>query len=135
MPQNLGPLQTRVQSWWTPQHQHEPAALDAWLRPARLCGYGCGWQRGRSFEQLVASLRPYLRAGAVDAAADLQRPNVRYGMEVAEALVPKPMGDELALVADLIEAAGAQTVQARNRALAGAAVAALAIAIFFLAND
>jgi hypothetical protein len=92
----------------------------------------CEWKKGRSEEELVQSLRPRIKATAVRTSGILQNPDVQLAQQVASALVPQPYGTELTLVADLIEVASAQTVQARNNAFAGAGVAALALSALYV---
>ena len=144
---DLDPLIEQVQGWWVAQHlncrQESPDPLgrpfeifrwsyrDEDLAPTP-CPIFCGWQRGRTTDQLTASLRPRVKAGAVRAARLLEDPDANIALQVAEALAPQPFGDELRLVADLIEAAGAQTEQGRNRALVGAGFAAFGLGVLFL---
>ena len=59
---------------------------------------------------------------------------MELAQQVASALVPQPIGTELSLVSDLIEAAGAQTVQGRNQALVGAGTAALVLLFLFFVS-
>jgi hypothetical protein len=135
---NVEPLLDEVQTWWSSQHAHVLPSDGAWPgRLARLrfhapCGYGCDWRVGRSNEQLDADLRRHVRAEAVVAARKLEDPSVNTSFRIATSLMPRPYGDEARLVADLIEAAGAQNVQARNRALVGAGFALVGVLSFFL---
>jgi hypothetical protein len=145
MDSNLEPLFEPVQAWWTAEHEKcVPVPVEnydpEWLVPfprftptvGPYCAFGCGWRRDRSLDQLVLSLRPRLKASAVEAAQMLERPDAQIALQVASALVPRPFGDELTLVTDLIEAAGAQTVQDRNRALAGVGISLVVLALIYL---
>jgi hypothetical protein len=87
--------------------------------PLPGCAFGCGcdWRQGRSDEQLIESLKPYVKANTVQAAQALQEPPFRVGIAVAGALPPKPYGTDINVLADLIEAAGAQTVEDRDKAI------------------
>jgi hypothetical protein len=147
---DIGPLISQVQSWWDSQHAECPVlAPDPLGRPfdglsflytqAELeysspCPLLCGWRDGQTPEQMIASLRPYLKAGAVNAAGLLDRPDAQIAEQVASTLLPAPFGDELTFVTDLIEAAGAQTVQGRNRKLVGAGAAGFFLILFLLAR-
>lgn len=150
MQPNLQPLIDLIQPFWTDQHagcqplvpQPHPGlegleflwgynAPAVALGIAPICGLGCGWRNGRTTDELVRVLRWRLKASAVEASAILEQPDSRLALQVASALVPQPLGDELTLVADLIEAAGAQTVRGRNRALAGAGIAAAGLLVYF----
>jgi hypothetical protein len=146
---NLGPLTELMQGWWNEWHADcHPTVLDSLGRPCEnlswlytqeelpvICGLSCGWRDGQTRDQLVASLRPRLKASAVEAAGLLEQPDARIAEQVAGALVPQPLGDELTFVTDLIEAAGAQTVQRRDRALVGAGIAGLMLLMFFLFRE
>jgi hypothetical protein len=145
MTHNLDPLVAQVQRWWMDQHAGcERMSADplgrpfegyAWLYSQEdlpvICGLGCGWSGGRTRDQLVLSLRPRLKAGAVETAGLLEQPDAQVARQVASALVPQPFGYELAIVTDLIEAAGAQTIRGRNRTLAGAGFSTLLLLGFF----
>jgi hypothetical protein len=78
------------------------------------------------------SLRSELRSGAVQAAGLLQAQDTQIAQLVATSLVPAPFGTELTLLTDLIEAAGAQSIQVRNRYLAGAGIAAFTLVCLFV---
>ena len=147
--QNLGPLVEPVQAWWTTQHEPcQPVPVESYdppeivpfsmfqyrstIRP--FCGFSCGWKGDRTFDQLLLGLRPRLKASAVEAAQMLEQPDAQIALKVASSLVPQPIGDELTLVTDLIEAAGAQTVKDRNRALVGAGIAFALIVAFLLSR-
>ena len=143
MQPNIDPLIAQIQSWWTAQHErcnpipdwNSPDGTLGYLfkqEPIGFCGVNCGWRDGRTRDQLILSLRPRLKAGAVEAAQILEQPQRQAALQLAQALVPRPVGTELTVVADLIEAAGAQTVQDRNRALAGAGIALVAAALLYL---
>lgn len=158
MPQpNLQPLINQTQTWWTEQHADckelipqprpgfegmgleylwncETVTESLGIPSFPMCGISCGWRNGRSQDELVQSLRIRIRASAVLASGILQNPDVQLAQQVASALVPEPCGTELTLVSDLIEAAGAQTVQGRNNALAGAGVAAFALLALYLVS-
>jgi len=141
---DLGPLTELAQAWWTAEHEPCTPPLPAWGEPAwgqenmfapiirPFCGISCGWKSDRDRDALVASLRPHLKAGAVETAQLLEQPDAQIGLQVASALLPTPYGEELTLVADLIEAAGAQTVRARNWALAGVGATLLVLVCVFL---
>ena len=95
----------------------------------------CGWKNGRTRDQLILSLRPRLKARAVEAAQLLEQLQNQIAVQVASALLPRPVGTELSVVVDLIEAAGAQTVEDRNRALKGVVVAVgVAVLIYLLSR-
>ena len=156
---NLQPLIDQVQAWWTQQHVEcsepipeprlgfEATGLEfLWncetvteslgIPSFSMCGVSCGWKNGRSRDELVQNLRPRIRGAAVQASGILQDPDAQLALQVASALVPQPYGTELTLVADLIDAAGAQTVQGRYNALAGAGVAAIVLlALFFVSRS
>ncbi len=156
---NLQPLINQLQAWWTQQHaecresvpQPRPGFEGTGLEylwnyesvteyldvpSLAMCGVACRWKNGRSEDELVQSLRPRIKATAVRASGILQNPDVQLAQQVASALVPQPYGTELTVVTDLIEAAGTQTVQGRNNALAGAGVAALALgALYVVSRD
>ena len=121
-------LQSQVQAWWNDQHQH------GLTTDPEHCQWGsCDWWAGRSWDQLVASLRPYLSRKAARAAQELNEPGVRTALSVAQFLLPAPYGEEVKLVEALIEAASAQTVEARDRALIGVGVALLMIVALYIA--
>jgi len=146
---NLGPLTAQVQKWWSAQHAncHAPVANDPLGRPFEglsflysheeiqvdsiICPTTCGWRSDKDSHELLASLLPEVKAGAVRVAGQLSQPDMQVAQQVAFALVPTPYGQELTLVSDLIQAAGAQSVFERNRALKGAGFAAVAIAGFW----
>lgn len=147
MDSNLGPLIELVQAWWTAEHEQcQPIPVESYdpeeiiqpymfrFRPTvgPYCGFGCGWKGDRTFDQLVLNLRPRLRVGAVEAAQMLEQPDAQIAPQVASALVPQPIGTELTLVTNLIEAAGAQTVQGRNQALVGVGVSLVVLALIYL---
>ncbi len=133
-------LQQRVQQWWSQQHEHDWAevsgeSLDGLLFSGYTvqCGWGpCGWQNGRDWATLVSSLRPFVTGELVIAARKLEQPDVQWTLAIASSLVPRPIGDEIQLVADIIEAAGAQSVQERKKALVGAGVAIAGIVTFLV---
>jgi hypothetical protein len=131
---NPGPLTRQLQLWWSQQHLHPD---DGGLAPLYRspCGWGCGWQQGRTPDQIAGSLRPYLKVDAVQLAGVLQQPGAHVALAVANALTPTPVGLELTAVVDAIEAAGAMTVSERNRALAGLAVVGVALLFWFLFRD
>jgi hypothetical protein len=147
---DTGPLTSQVQNWWDSQHAECPSWLpDPLGRPVEglpflytqvefeypsPCPLLCGWRDGQTTEQLVASLRPYLKAGAVSASGLLERPNAKIAEQVASSLLPAPFGDELMLVTNLIEAAAAQTTQVRNQKLVSAGIAAFVLAVFLFAR-
>jgi len=138
---NLDPLIGQVQSWWNEQHiacgsEVVPDSLgrpfeglsflytrEEWQKYPVICPSTCGWRNAKSRDQLLASLRPKVKANAVRAAGILDRPDVEVARQVASALMPAPYGEELTLVVDLIEAAGAQSVFEQKRALKGAGIA------------
>jgi hypothetical protein len=128
------PLLEGVQRWWSAQHEHPvPAGPDSPWDVVRFqhempCGFGCEWRKGRTNDQLIASLRPYVRAKTVEAANALQQPSVRLALTLANQLMPRPYGTDLTVLADVIEAAGAQTVEARNRAI-GRALASVGVSM------
>lgn len=128
------PLLNGVQRWWSAQHEHPvPPGPDSPWDVVRFqnqlpCGFGCDWRQGRTNEQLIASLRPQLRAKTVEAANALQQPNMRLVLTLANQLMPRPYGTDLTVLADVIEAAGAQTVEERNRAF-GRALAAVGVSV------
>jgi hypothetical protein len=141
---DLGPLIEQAQAWWTAEHEPCTPPPPAWGEPAwgqenmfapiirPFCGISCGWKGDRDRDQLVASLCPHLKAVAVEAAQLLEQPDAQVGLQVASALVPTPYGEELTIVADLIEAAGAQTVKARNKALLGVGATVFVLVCLFL---
>jgi hypothetical protein len=147
---DLGPLSAQVQRWWSAQHAScsAPFTTDSLGRPFDglaflfkheeiqvgpiVCPMICGWREGRRSEELLASLRPEVRAGAVRAAGLLSQPDVQIAEQVALALTPPPYGEELTLVTDLINAAGAQSVFEQRRALKGAGIAAVVVAGYWL---
>lgn len=150
---NLQPLFNQVQAWWTDQHagcqpqpprprpgleglehlwNYDTVAVSLGVRTNPMCGLYCGWKNSRTRDQLVGGLRWRIKASAVEAAGILEQPDVRLAQQIASALVPQPFGTELTLVTDLIEAAGAQTVQGRDRAMAGVGIALLCLAGYFL---
>lgn len=151
--QDLERLRAQIQPWWAEQHAHQPpapqpqpgleglnylwnydqVAVSLGIRP--MCGLNCGWTNGRTRNQLVEELRRRIKASAVEAAGILNEPGVETSQQIASALVPQPFGTELTLVTDLIKAAGAQSVQGRNRALVGAGVSALALLWFFFGRE
>ncbi len=132
-------LQIKVQEWWSNQHEHpvEPweDELSLYFKGTNLvpCGWGyCNWQQGRSPEALVASLRPHITGELIKAAQRLEEPGVAWSLAIASSLMPRPYGDELQFVVDIIEAAGAQSVQERNQALVGAGVAGASVVALLL---
>jgi hypothetical protein len=140
MTANIGPLTAQVQEWWTAQHEQcpslpiEPEWGQTYMgRQAmgRWCGViPCGWRGELSADQLALCLRRNLRSGAVQSAQLLEQPDAHVALQVASALAPKPYGNELTLVADIIDAAGAQTNQERNQALVGAGLALIALMVY-----
>jgi hypothetical protein len=144
---NLDPLIVQVQRWWTDQHAacgsgvSDPLGrpfeglsvlynFEEWRENAVVCPLTCGWRSEQTFDQLVASLRSEIKVNAVRTAGLLNRPDARVATQVASALMPAPWGEELTLVSDLIDAAGAKTVSERKRALKGAGIAVAVIVGF-----
>jgi hypothetical protein len=142
---NQDTLIAQTQRWWDQQHANcnqrdldplgRPFEAMSWLYTQEdlgqpLCPMSCRWEQDRTREQLVATLYTELTVGAVHAAGLLQQPDVGVALEIASALVPAPYDAELTFVTDLIKAAGAQTVQDRNRSLVGAGVSMAALASF-----
>jgi hypothetical protein len=147
---DIGPLQAQVQEWWDAQHASHQPTVDPLGRPysgigqlesifnqgefvenIQLCPMLCAWRNGRSREELVATLRPYLKARAVQTSELLSTPDAQVAREIASTLLPAPFGEELNVVTDLIQAAGAQTLQQRDRALLRAAAGGVVLLGFF----
>jgi len=142
---NLDPLIGQVQSWWNEQHaacssEVVPDPLgrpleglsflytrEEWLAYPVICPSTCGWRNAKSRDQLLASLRPKIKANAVRAAGLLDQPDVQVARQVASSLMPAPYGEELTLVVDLIDAAGAQSVYEQKRALKRARITAVSV--------
>lgn len=80
----------------------------------------------------MATLRPHLKANAVQASELLSTPDAQIAREIASTLLPAPFGEELNVVTDLIQAAGAQTLKQRDRALMGAAAGGVALLWFLV---
>jgi len=147
---NLDPLIGQFQLWWNEQHAACGSAVmpdplgrpseglsflythAEWLEYPVICPSTCGWRNAKSRDQLLESLRPIVKANAVRAAGLLDQPDAQVALQVADALVPAPYGEELTLVVDLIQAAGAQSIFERKRALKSAGIAATVVSLLLL---
>lgn len=142
---NPTPLIEQAQAWWQRQHAGCPGPRDpmggpsdslSWLYthgdPVEEwpCPLSCGWRGDRSVEQLADDLSQEFSVQAVRAAGLVDAPDAQVAELVAGALLPQPYGDAFTLVVDVVKAASAKTVQARDRALVGALVAGGLLLIF-----
>lgn len=119
-------LTQTVQSWWADQHRHLERDSDssALFRSYAFipCGQGCGWQNGRTQDELVKELTGRIRASDVEAAKALETPEGSFATAVVSALLPFPYGDEFTLLVDIVEASGSRSMKIRFWSVVGGLV-------------
>jgi hypothetical protein len=119
-------LPQTIQSWWSDQHRHLGNYDDfsALFRGYSFTpsGQGCGWQNGRTRDELVRELAGQIKASDVDVAKSLETPEGRFATTVVAALLPPPYGDEFTFLVDIVDAAGTRSVKTRFWSLVGALV-------------
>jgi hypothetical protein len=119
-------LTQSIQSWWSEQHRHpgNKDDLSSFFRYAFTpCGQGCGWQNGRTRDEIVRELASRINASDVEAAKSLETPEGSFATAVVSALLPFPYGDEFSLLVDIVEAAGTRSMKIRFWSVVGGLVA------------
>jgi hypothetical protein len=118
-------LTQSIQSWWAEQHSHPGNNGDLSLFRSYAfvpCGQGCGWQDGRTQDELVRDLASRIKASDVEAAKSLETPEGTFATAIVSALLPFPYGDEFTLLVDVVETAGTRSMKIRTWSVVGCIV-------------